>query len=125
MSDYDFNKIKEKVDDSVVSNLGPKVNGKKIACVHLQQFLQDILDGKFNNTREAKEYYSKNIYDKYERKIRSLNIEAFKKMTDVYDQVRKMFITRSYDETADKTDDKEDEQREIIDTPQETEESAE
>ena len=46
-------------------------------------------------------------------------------MTDVYDQVRKMFITRSYDETADKTDDKEDEQREIIDMPQETEESAE
>ena len=57
---------------------------KKIVYVHLQQFLQDILEGKFNNTREVKEYYSKNIYDKYDRKIRSLNTEASKKMTDVY-----------------------------------------
>ena len=67
VSDYNFNKIKLKIDDSVVNNLGPQVNGKKIAYVHLQQFLQDILDGKFNSTREVKESYSRNIYDKYER----------------------------------------------------------
>ena len=79
MSNYNFNKIKEKIDDSVVNNLGPKLNGKKIAHVHLQYFLQDILDGKFNNTREVKEYYSKNIYDKHERKIRRLNTEASKR----------------------------------------------
>ena len=36
-------------------------------------------------------------------------------MTDVYDQVRKNFITPSYDEIVDETDDKEDEQPEIID----------
>ena len=90
---------------------------KKIAYVRLQQFLQDILEGKFNNTREVKEYYSKNIYDKYDRKIRSLNTEASKKMTDVYQQVRKIFITPSYGET--------DEQPEIIDMPEEAEESAE
>ena len=74
----------------MVNNLGRKVNGKKIAYVYLQQFSQDILDGKFDNTREAREYYSKNIYDKYERKIRSLNTEASKKITDVYDQIRKI-----------------------------------
>ena len=90
---------------------------KKIAYVRLQQFLQDILEGKFNDTREVKEYYSKNIYDKYDRKIRSLNTEASKKMTDVYQQVRKIFIIPSYDET--------DEQPEIIDMPEEAEESAE
>ena len=80
MSDYNFNKIKEKVDDSLLNNLSPKVNGKKIPYVHLQQFLQDIFDGKFNKTKEAKKYYSKNIYDKYERKKRSLNTDASKKM---------------------------------------------
>ena len=67
VSDYNFNKIKEKIDDSVVNNLGPKVNGKKIAYVHLQQFLQDILDGRFINTREVKKYYCKNIYEKYQK----------------------------------------------------------
>ena len=125
MTDFNFNKIKEKIDDFVVNNLCPKVNGKKIAYVHLQQFLQDILDGKFNNTREVKEYYSKNIYDKYERKIRSLNTEASKKMMDVYDLVRKIFITPSHDKPDDKTDDEEDEKSEIIDMPEKTEESAE
>ena len=36
-----------------------------------------------------------------------------------------MFITPSYDETGNKADDKEDEQPEIIDMPEETEESTE
>ena len=125
VSDYDFTKIKEKLDDSVVNNLGPKVNGKKIAYIHLQQFLQDMLDGKFNNTTEVKEYYSKNIYDKCERKIRSLNTEASKKMADVYDQARKMLITPSHDKTSDKADDEEDKKSEIIDIPEETEEFGE
>ena len=49
------------------------------------------------------------------KKIRSLNTEASKKMTDAYDQVRKIFITPSYDEIVDETDDKEDEQPEITD----------
>ena len=55
------------------------------------------------------------IFMKNIKKIRSLNTEASKKMTDVYDQVRKIFITPSYDEIVDETDDKEDEQPEITD----------
>ena len=35
VSDYNVNKMKEEIDDSVVNNLGPKVNGEKIAYVHL------------------------------------------------------------------------------------------
>ena len=47
-------------------------------------------------------------------------------MTDVYDQVRKIFITPSFDETDDKTDDETDEQPDTTNMPElESEESAE
>ena len=47
-------------------------------------------------------------------------------MTDVYDQVRKSFITPSFDETDDKTDDETDEQPDTTNMPElESEESAE
>ena len=68
VNDYTFNKIKKEVDDSVVRGLGPKINKKKIACSHLKQFLQDILNGRFNNVEKAEEYYGENIYKKYEKK---------------------------------------------------------
>ena len=56
---YIFNKIKKEVDDSVIKKLGPKINKKKIAYIHLKHFLQDVLLGKFNDTKQPKEYYNK------------------------------------------------------------------
>ena len=123
------------IDDSVANNLGPKVGGKRTVSSHLKQFLQDILLGKFNNAREAKEYYAKNIYYKYEKKIRDLNTNAAKEMVDVYDQVKTIFIKPSIatDETDyetdeakdDETDDETDEQPDTADMPKlESEESA-
>ena len=42
------------VDDAVKSKKGPKIDGKNITYHHLQDFLNYIIDGKFNNSEEAK-----------------------------------------------------------------------
>ena len=79
INDYAFNKLKDEINDAVNKNLGPKISGKKTTYVHLQDFLQDILNGKFNDRKDAKTYYTDNIYDRYERKIRELNTRAAKR----------------------------------------------
>ena len=105
-----FDKIKKGVDDSVNKNLEPKLDGKRISLslVHLQSFLQDILNGKLNYIKEVKKYYSKNVYDKYEKK-ENLNTKSTKEMVSFYDQVRTIFSKPSFpvyeaDEQPDTTD---------------------
>ena len=50
---FNFDKIKKEVDDAVNNKRGPKRSGKKISYFHLQNFLQDIINGEFNNAEES------------------------------------------------------------------------
>ena len=59
-------------------------------------FLQDIVSGKFNNAKEANKMSLDNVYGDEEKIRRSDNrTDHNKDMIEVYDQVRKNFITLS------------------------------
>ena len=62
----------------------------------VKMFLQDIVSGKFNNAKEAKNMYLNNVYGDEEKIRMSDNKTDHKKhMVEVYDQVRRIFITTS------------------------------
>ena len=92
VSDYAFSKVRDKIDNAVNKNIGPRVAGNKVNYLHLQSFLQKILNKDFKNSDEAREYYAENIYKKYEKDVRDLNTAASKEMVDAYSEVRKIFI---------------------------------
>ena len=59
-------------------------------------FLQDIVSGKFNNEKEIKNMYLNNVYgDEGKRRKSDNKADRKKDMIEVYDQVRKIFITPS------------------------------
>ena len=89
---YTFNKLNDEINNAVEKELGPIIGDKKTSYVHLQDFLQSILNGEFNGIEKARNYCKDNIYEKYERKIRELNTKAAKDMIDVYNEVRRIFI---------------------------------
>ena len=66
LSDYAFNKVKDKIDNEVNKNLGSRVAGNKVNYLHLQNFLEKILNKDFKNSDEAREYCIENVYKKYE-----------------------------------------------------------
>ena len=70
ISYYAFNKVKDKIDKEVNKILAPRVAGNKVNYLHLQSFLKKILNKDLKNSDEAREYYAKNIYEKYERGVR-------------------------------------------------------
>ena len=72
ISDYAFNKMKDKIDNAVSKSLGPRVASNKVNYLHLQSFLERMLNKDFKNSDEAREYYTKNIYEKYEKGERDL-----------------------------------------------------
>ena len=81
-------------------------------------FLEDIIDKKLKNAEEARIWYLSNIYDQ-EKKIRGIDNKNNRNidMLNLYDSVKKNFITPSYDKT-------DDEQPDATDIPElETEES--
>ena len=81
-------------------------------------FLEDIIDKKLKNAEEARIWYLSNIYDQ-EKKIRGIDNKNNRNidMLNLYDSVKKIFITPSYDKT-------DDEQPDATDIPElETEES--
>ena len=92
INDYAFNKVKDKIDNAVNKNLGPTVAGNKVNYLHLQSVLEKILNKDFKNSYQAREYYAKNIYKKYEKDLRILNTTASKEMVDAYNAVKKIFI---------------------------------
>ena len=59
----------------------------------VKHFLQNIVSGKFDDEKEAKEMYINNVY-KGEQKIRRLDskTDCNKDMIDIYDQVRKALL---------------------------------
>ena len=61
-----------------------------------KDFLPDIVSGKVNNAKEAKNMYLNNVYGDEEKIRKSDNkIDYRKDMIEVYDQVRKIFIAPS------------------------------
>ena len=47
ISDYAFNKVKDKIDNAVNKNIGPRVAGNKVNYLHLQDVLEKILNKDF------------------------------------------------------------------------------
>ena len=92
ISDYAFNKVKDKIDNAVNKNIGPRVAGNKVNYLHLQDVLEKILNKDFKNSDEAKEYYIEKIYKKYEKDVKHLNTAVSLEIVDVYNEVRKIFI---------------------------------
>ena len=64
-----FTLSKNSIDNAVNKNLGPFIDREKINYLPLQEFVQSILDGRFNNAEEARENYTTNIYKNYEIKM--------------------------------------------------------
>ena len=97
VNEYEFNKVRKMVDNAVKSKKGPRVNGKKVTYHHLHDFLEDILNGKFNNREEAKQCYLKNIFNNYEMPVRNnaTSSSSFVNLINAYDDVRKIFIKPS------------------------------
>ena len=56
----------------------------------LQEFLQSIFDGRFNNAKKAREYYTTNIYKNYEIKMNNVYTPAAEEMKDIFKQVKKI-----------------------------------
>ena len=69
ISNNAFTLLKNRIGNAVNKNLGPFIDKEKISYLPLQEFLQNILDGRFNNAEEAREYYTKNIYEDYQTKM--------------------------------------------------------
>ena len=84
--------MKDKINNLVNKNLGPRVAGNKVNYLHLQSFLEKLLNKDFKNSDEAREYYLKNIYQKYENDVRDLNTTASEEMVDAYKEVTKIII---------------------------------
>ena len=88
MGDYAFKRIRERVNNYVDSGWHSKVSKKSITMNPVKKILQDIVNGKFNNAKEAKEWYKRAVYED-EQKIEKLYNETGrnKDMIDLYDQV--------------------------------------
>ena len=69
ISNNAFSLLKNRIGNAVNKNLGPFIDKEKIKYLPLQEFLQNILDGRFNNAEEAREYYTTNIYEDYQTKM--------------------------------------------------------
>ena len=69
ISNNAFTLLKNRIGNAVNKNLGPFIDKEKISYLPLQEFLQNILDGRFNNAEEAREYYATNIYEDYQTKM--------------------------------------------------------
>ena len=69
ISNNAFTLLKNRIGNAVNKNLGPFIYKEKNNYLPLQEFLQNILDGRFNNAEEAREYYTTNIYEDYQTKM--------------------------------------------------------
>ena len=69
ISNNAFTLLKNRIGNAVNKNLGPFIDKEKNNYLPLQEFLQNILDGRFNNAEEAREYYTTNIYEDYQTKM--------------------------------------------------------
>ena len=71
----------------------------------VQHFLENIVNGEYNNREDARQWYVKAIFYDYEPKVRNVNSDNAKKMMNINDQVRKSFIipfpSLTFDEQSD------------------------
>ena len=89
---YDFKILKNHIDNAVNKNLGPFLGKEKINYLPLQDSLQKILDGQFNNAEEERKYSPKNIYEKYVKRVNELYTQAAEDMKEIFKEVRKIYI---------------------------------
>ena len=93
---HTYERITEKVNNYKNNRWYSKVGKKSITMHPANIFLQDIVSGKFNNAKEANKMSLDNVYGDEEKIRRSDNrTDHNKDMIEVYDQVRKNFITLS------------------------------
>ena len=85
-----FTLLKNRIDNAVNKNLGTFIDKEKINYLPFQEFLQNILDGRFNNAEEAREYYTTNIYKNYEIKMNNVCTPAVEEMKDTFKEVKKI-----------------------------------
>ena len=114
LANYAFKLIRERVNNYINNGWYTKVLKKSITMNPVKTFLQYIVSGKFNNAEEAKKMYLDNVYGDEQKIRKSDNRTDCKKGTiEVYDQVKKIFITPSpvsdmgYVTTYDKSDEDE------------------
>ena len=94
VGNYAFKRIRERVNSYVNNGWYSKAGQKSISMNPVKKILQDILSGEFNNAKEAKNMYLNNLYGDEEKIRKSGNKTDRKKdMIEVYDQVKKNFIT--------------------------------
>ena len=100
-----FTLLKNRIDNAVNKNLGTFIDKEKINYLPFQEFLQNILDGRFNNAEEAREYYTTNIYKNYEIKMNNVCTPAVEEMKDTFKEVKKNITpTICVDEESTDTD---------------------
>ena len=56
MGSYELERIRKRVDDYVNNKWHSKVSTKSITMVPVKDFLQNIVNEKFNNAKEAKKW---------------------------------------------------------------------
>ena len=99
-------------------NLGPFLGKEKINYLPLQDSLQKILDGQFNNAEEARKYSPKNIYEKYVKRVNELYSQAAEDMKEIFKEVRKIYIPPRTSLADEKSDADTDSQSEKLDIAQ-------
>ena len=114
MGNFEFKRIRERVNSYVNNGWYSKVSKKSITMNPVKKVLQDIVSGKFNNAEEVKKMYLSNVYvDEQQIRKPGNRTDSKKDMIEVYDQVKKKFITPSpvsdmdYVPTYDKSDENE------------------
>ena len=104
ISDGAITLLKNRIDDAVNKYLRPFINKEKINYLPLPEFLQSILDGRFNNAEKARKYYTTNIYKNCEIKMNNVYIPVAEEVNDVFKEVRKVFIIPTIRVDEEKTD---------------------
>ena len=74
-----FKKIYDTVNESVRNKLSTRAENKYIKMDPVQHFLQNIVNGEFDNREDAVDWYVKNIYYNYEETLRGVNSQNAKK----------------------------------------------
>ena len=107
-----FKRICKTVNESVKNRLSTRVDNKRLKIDPVQHFLYNIVNGEFNNRADVKDWYAKIIFYDCEEKVRNINSNNARKMMNIYDQLRKNFITPSIPSVPNKQPDVTDEQSE-------------
>ena len=91
-----FTFLKIRIDNAVNKNVGPFIDREKINYLPLQEVLQSILDGRFNNVEKTREDYSTNICKNHEIKMNNVYTPAAEEMKDIFKEVKKYLLHQQF-----------------------------